>query len=131
MDTVTISKKKYRELMAAKNRLDALSNVKKPRLHNRRGSFADLVGALKNVKEFLDNVIQTQGLQIHQTEAIEEKDISALTRTLQLDFDDTLQYFVAKKLGAQLVSFDHDFDSTDLQRIEPRALLPDDNIESA
>src|SRR2546423_1145608 len=83
------------------------------------------------LEEFLDNVIQTQGLQIYQTEAIEEKDISALTRTLQLDFDDTLQYFVAKKLGAQLVSFDHDFDSTDLQRIEPRALLPDDNIESA
>ena len=75
------------------------------------------------LEEFLDNVIQTQGLQIYQTEAIEEKDISALTRTLQLDFDDTLQYFVAKNLGAQLVSFDHDFDSTDLQRIEPRALL--------
>ena len=75
------------------------------------------------LEEFLDNVIQTQGLQIYQTEPIEEKDISALTRTLQLDFDDTLQYFVAKKLGAQLVSFDHDFDSTDLQRIEPRALL--------
>ena len=52
MDTVTISKKKYRELVAAKNRLDALSNVKKPHLHTRRGSFADLVGALKDVKDF-------------------------------------------------------------------------------
>ena len=75
------------------------------------------------LEEFLEKIIQTRGLQIYQTEAIEEKDISALTRTLQLDFDDALQYFVAKKLGAQLVSFDHDFDATDLKRVEPSALV--------
>ena len=51
MDTITISKKKYRELMAAKSRLDALSNVhrgggaRKP-----RESFADLLGGLSDVE---------------------------------------------------------------------------------
>ena len=52
METVTISKKKYRELVAAKSRLDALSNVKKPKVARRRGSFADFVGVLKDVEEF-------------------------------------------------------------------------------
>jgi predicted CopG family antitoxin len=52
METITISKKKYRELMAAKARLDALSNVKKPKAARRRRSFADFVGVLKDIEEF-------------------------------------------------------------------------------
>ena len=52
METITISKKKYRELMAAKARLDALSNVKKQKITQRRGSFADFVGVLKGVEAF-------------------------------------------------------------------------------
>jgi hypothetical protein len=52
METITISKKEYLELVAAKARLDALSNVKKPKTARRKGSFADLVGVLKDVEEF-------------------------------------------------------------------------------
>ena len=52
MDTVTISKKKYRELVAAKVRLDALSNMRKPKGKVQQVSFADLRGALRGVKEF-------------------------------------------------------------------------------
>jgi predicted CopG family antitoxin len=52
METITISKKKYQELMAAKARLDALSNVKKPKATQRKGSFADFVDVLKDVEEF-------------------------------------------------------------------------------
>jgi hypothetical protein len=52
MDTVTISKKKYRELVAAKDRLDALSNMRKPKGKAQQVSFADLRGALGGVKEF-------------------------------------------------------------------------------
>ncbi|MDW8438363.1 MAG: PIN domain-containing protein [Chloroherpetonaceae bacterium] len=37
-----------------------------------------------------------------------------------LDFDDAYQYTVAKKRGLSIVSFDADFDKTDLVRIEPR-----------
>jgi len=48
----TISKKKYRELVAAKVRLDALSNMRKPRGKVQHVSFADLRGALRGVKEF-------------------------------------------------------------------------------
>ena len=52
MDTVTISKKKYRELVAAKVRLDSLSNIRKPKGNMQRVSFADLRGALRDVEEF-------------------------------------------------------------------------------
>ena len=53
MDTVTISKKKYRELIAAKARLDALSNVNKGNsIRKPRESFADLRGALSDVEAF-------------------------------------------------------------------------------
>jgi hypothetical protein len=52
METITISKTEYRKLKAAKDRLDALSNVRKPKGKIQHMSFADLRGALRNVKEF-------------------------------------------------------------------------------
>ena len=54
MDTVTINKKEYRALRAAKERLEALFNVKaqKPTPQVKRESFADLVGVLSDVEEF-------------------------------------------------------------------------------
>jgi hypothetical protein len=52
MDTVTISKREYQKLKAAQARLDALSNVRKPKSNVHRVSFADLRGALRDVKEF-------------------------------------------------------------------------------
>ena len=70
------------------------------------------------MEKFLERVIQAKGLQVYQTEPIEEKAITALMRTVRLDFDDTLHYFVATKLVATLISFDRGFDKTDLKRIE-------------
>ena len=36
-----------------------------------------------------------------------------------LDFDDAYQYVAAKKYSLKLVSFDSDFDATDVERVEP------------
>ncbi|MDP3772225.1 MAG: hypothetical protein Q8Q94_02530 [bacterium] len=54
MNTVTITKKEYRELKTAKRRLDELSNIppKKRSSVATEESFADLVGALSDVEEF-------------------------------------------------------------------------------
>src|ERR671939_966356 len=46
------------------------------------------------LEKFFERVIQAKGLQVYQTEPIEEKNITALTRTVKLDFDDTLHYYV-------------------------------------
>ena len=75
-------------------------------------------------------VIQAKGLQVFHTEPEEEKTITALTRIVKLDFDDTLHYYVADVLDATLLSFDREFDKTDLKRIEPRDLLSDGNSKT-
>ena len=41
----------------------------------------------------------------------------------QLDFDDAYQYVSAKKYELQLISFDKDFDKTDIKRKEPIDIL--------
>jgi predicted CopG family antitoxin len=53
METITISKKEYRTLKQAKAQFEALSNVKRNSTKRKtQESFADLVGALSDVKEF-------------------------------------------------------------------------------
>ncbi|MCS7014169.1 MAG: PIN domain-containing protein [Chloroherpetonaceae bacterium] len=55
--------------------------------------------------------------------ALMPEDFGALTHNIfrwGLDFDDAYQYTLAKKHGLELVSFDADFDRTDLKRIEPQ-----------
>jgi hypothetical protein len=53
-------------------------------------------------------------------------DMLALTRAIErfsLDFDDAYQYLAAEKHGLTLVSFDTDFDQTDLRRQTPAQVL--------
>jgi predicted nucleic acid-binding protein len=46
------------------------------------------------------------------------------TKARSLDFDDALQYYVAKRLGAEaIVSYDRHFDKLDVPRIEPSTLI--------
>lgn len=50
------------------------------------------------------------------------RDLTTINQTAvkwNLDFDDAYQYAIAKKYQLQLVSFDKDFDKTELKRIEP------------
>jgi hypothetical protein len=77
---------------------------------------------IDGLEKFLDWIINTKNLSVYHTSPQEELGIARMTQTTGIDFDDTLQYFVAKSLGAALVSFDRDFDKTDIERIEPRDL---------
>ncbi|MDX1919107.1 MAG: PIN domain-containing protein [Candidatus Caenarcaniphilales bacterium] len=45
--------------------------------------------------------------------------IKETSEKFNLDFEDSYQYLVAKNHNLQLVSFDKDFDKTDLKRMEP------------
>jgi len=80
--------------------------------------------AYENLEKFLKKMKEINGLTIYHTAIDEEIEIAKLAHTTNLDFDDALQYFVAKKLDATLVSFDSHFDNTDLKRVEPRDVLP-------
>jgi hypothetical protein len=64
-------------------------------------------------------------LEVNQVQklSIESSNVSALVSnaaTWKLDFDDAYQYTIARRYGLDLVSFDADFDKTDLKRIEPQ-----------
>lgn len=72
---------------------------------------------------FIEEMRNFAGLTVYPTDLDEEYEISKLSRKLGLDFDDSLQYYVAKKLDLNLVSFDGHFDKTDLQRKEPRDVI--------
>jgi uncharacterized protein len=74
--------------------------------------------------EFLRNIEGSQGLHVLDTSISEEGSIAFLAEKMGKDFDDTVQYFVAKKLGSSaIVSFDRHFDGLDLPRLTPREAL--------
>ncbi|MDI3545093.1 MAG: uncharacterized protein PWP68_510 [Rikenellaceae bacterium] len=57
---------------------------------------------------------------------LEPEDVDTIIYTMKhfaLDFDDAYQYCVTRKYNLLLVSFDKDFDRTDIKRIEPKNIL--------
>ncbi|MGB9728721.1 MAG: PIN domain-containing protein [Thermoprotei archaeon] len=54
----------------------------------------------------------------------EELIASELANNMNLNFDDGLQYYYAKKTVLKIVSFDKDFDKTDVKRVEPKDVQP-------
>lgn len=57
---------------------------------------------------------------IIETSLEEEFAASEKAMHIGLDFDDALHYYAAKKRKLIIVSYDKDFDKTDLARREPR-----------
>jgi predicted nucleic acid-binding protein len=83
-----------------------------------------VLGDARSLAAFLRNLEHSLGLSIYETNLSEEMAAALISEKVGLDFDDTLQYYVAKKLGVDaLVSFDEHFDKLDLRRVEPRDLL--------
>lgn len=76
------------------------------------------------IADFLRNVENSLGLSVYETSTSDEIAVSILMSKIGRDFDDALQYFVAKMLGAEsIVSFDKHFDGLDIQRKEPKDYL--------
>lgn len=69
---------------------------------------------------FLRNLQNSIGLSVYETPLDDEMVASMLMDQIELDFDDSLQYYVAKKLGVKaIVSYDKHFDQVDIERKEP------------
>lgn len=82
------------------------------------------LGSGKNLEAFLRNLEHSLGLFVYDTNISDEIAISLVSKKIHRDFDDTLQYYVAKKLGVDsIVSFDEHFDGLDINRVEPDDLL--------
>ncbi len=73
---------------------------------------------------FLRNVQGSLGLNVYETGVEDEMAASMLMDKVKLDFDDALQYYLAKKLGVEaIVSYDKHFDTVDIRRKEPSDFL--------
>jgi len=76
--------------------------------------------------DVLNGIRNSLGLEVVSTKISEEVAVAGEMKGSDLTFDDQLQYFVALKEGADvIVSFDSDFDSTDLEieRKEPSEII--------
>jgi len=67
---------------------------------------------------FVDGRVALLGLSGAETQGVTDA-----MRTQRLDFDDAYQYVLAKRHQLALVSFDADFDSTDLPRQTPAQVI--------
>jgi len=76
------------------------------------------------LKTFLTKVIIESGINkivIDDNELLEMFDDKECNK---LDFDDSYQYYAAKKAQAVIISFDKDFDKTESGRNEPGEVTP-------
>ncbi|MFB6199411.1 MAG: type II toxin-antitoxin system VapC family toxin [Candidatus Nanohaloarchaea archaeon] len=95
--------------------------VSKFTVHGIEGMLTEEPAALD---KFMTNITSIVNLQISDTTIQEEKQILEIAKNSSLDFDDALQYSVAQRENIEkIISYDTDFDETDLKRVEPGELL--------
>lgn len=75
----------------------------------------------KEIKRFLQEIDLSKNISVCHLKPSEI--FEALNLNIDLDFDDKLHYYLAKKKKLQLISYDTDFDKTDLKRLTPKEAL--------
>jgi predicted nucleic acid-binding protein len=84
-------------------------------------------GNMAALRTFLALLQSSVGLTMYESSPAEDLAALAFTKKaeapFQLDFDDALHYATAKRNKLVLVTFDHDFDRTDLTRAAPADIL--------
>ena len=78
-------------------------------------------GYHKEIKEFLQGLDVSKNITICHPEAADIAETLALN--VNLDLDDKLHYYIAKKKKLTFISYDEDFDKTDLPRLTPGQAL--------
>ena len=73
--------------------------------------------------QFIFDVFMNGQVTVLTVCAADTKTVTAVMQSQQLDFDDAYQYVIAKRDQFTLVSFDEDFDRSDLQRQTPAQIL--------
>ena len=83
------------------------------------------------VAEFLRSVESSIGFHVYETSISEEISVAILASDIRRDFDDALQLFVARKVGAtSIVSFDKHFNKLEIPKREPSWILEQMRRES-
>ena len=80
-------------------------------------------GQAVTFNKFVVDMIYGAGIEMITMPLLEIKKVSDNAGRFHLDFDDAYQYSVAEKHGLTIVSFDTDFDRTELKRKTPSDFL--------
>jgi len=72
---------------------------------------------------FLRDVLLEAGIKVIALTPQDMESMVQIAKQFGLDFDDAYQYVTAKLYGLTIVSFDSDFDRTDIGRKTPKELL--------
>jgi predicted nucleic acid-binding protein len=97
------------------------TTVSKFTVHGIEGMLTD---DLESLEKFMTNITSLVNLSISETDIQEEKQILEIAKNSEMDFDDALQYMVAKRENLDgIISYDTDFDSTDLERVTPGEIV--------
>lgn len=80
------------------------------------------VGKIKLLRGFVNDVILNR-VEVLSVKPEDLNQVMDNAEAFSLDFDDAYQYTIAKIYNLQIVSFDKDFDKTDIKRKEPSELL--------
>jgi len=75
--------------------------------------------------EFVSDVFVKGGVTLLRLSFFDFDSVVRASEKFNLDFDDAYQYALAKKYGLRIVSFDSDFDKTDLGRLVPSQTTPE------
>ncbi|RLE58621.1 MAG: PIN domain nuclease [Thermoprotei archaeon] len=88
-------------------------------LHFTLHGISAILGRPDIVSRFLTEILSWRGLLIADLSIDEELAAAEIAEKVGLDFDDGLHYYFARKMRIPIVSYDRDFDKTDVQRLEP------------
>ncbi|GBC71103.1 hypothetical protein HRbin02_00881 [Candidatus Calditenuaceae archaeon HR02] len=88
-------------------------------LHFTVHAISAILGEPELVSKLIIEISSWRGLGIISTSLDEELAAAEKAIRIGLDFDDGLHYYAAKKRGLTIISYDRDFDNTDIKRLEP------------
>jgi predicted nucleic acid-binding protein len=77
----------------------------------------------KQFLQFVEDILIQGEITLGSLAPVEMERVVAVIKKYKLDFDDAYQYAAAEKYSALLVSFDSDFDKTELGKKKPAELL--------
>ena len=78
--------------------------------------------------QFLKDMIFSEILSILSLSCEDMNRVIEVSTRFDLDFDDAYQYVVAEKYGLTIISFDSDFNKTELGRKTPKEVLEELNL---
>ncbi len=131
--TITLDTSVFVEMLLAQERADECKSLLDSIAEGDRDAVVShftlhaieaMIRSPQKLSEFLQDVESSKGLKTYDTTLSDERSVVILSDKMRLDFDDSVQYYVAKFTGSSaIVSFDKHFDDLDIPRIEPSDVL--------